>query len=114
MTPLYDIVSAQPSLDAKQIRHNQMKLAMAVGNKRHYAIGSISGRHFVQSAEKAGMGREIALDVLDDVLRNGEFALQRALDRMPAKFPEAITDSIAKGFRSRLGQLEQERLSRNH
>ena len=114
MTPLYDIVSAQPSLDAKQIRHNQMKLAMAVGDKRHYAIESISGRHFVQSAEKAGMGREIALDVLDDVLKNGEFALQRALDRMPAKFPEAITDSIAKGFRSRLGQLDQERLPRNH
>ncbi|HEY3776804.1 MAG TPA: hypothetical protein VGL35_01965 [Rhizomicrobium sp.] len=28
MTPLYDIVSAQPSVDARQIRRNQMKLAM--------------------------------------------------------------------------------------
>lgn len=55
LTPLYDIVSAQPSLDAGQIRRNKLKMAMAVGNKRHYTMESILRRHFVQSAEKGGL-----------------------------------------------------------
>jgi serine/threonine-protein kinase HipA len=109
MTPLYDVVSAQPSFDAGQIRHNQMKLAMAVGKNRHYTIGSISGRHFVQSAEKAGLGRSIAVEVMDDVLKNGSPALERILAQLPEDFPEAVAQSIARGFRSRLGQLKQDR-----
>lgn len=109
MTPLYDVVSAQPSVNAKQIRHNQMKLAMAVGANRHYAIGSIGRRHFVQSAEKAGLGRGIAIDVVDDVLKVGIPALEHVMSRLPEGFPEKIAQSIARGFRSRLTQLEQDR-----
>lgn len=41
LTPLYDVVSAQPSADAGQIRRAQMKLAMAVGDNRHYVIDTI-------------------------------------------------------------------------
>ena len=38
MTPLYDVMSAQPNVDAGEIPRNRMKLAMAVGDNRHYAI----------------------------------------------------------------------------
>jgi serine/threonine-protein kinase HipA len=108
MTPLYDIVSAQPSLDAHQIRHNQMKLAMAVGENRHYAIARIAARHFVQNAEKAGVGRDIVRSVIDDVRSTGTKALDSVLARLPPGFPEPIAQSIADGFRSRIGQLERE------
>ncbi len=37
MTPIYDVLTVQPSLDAKQILKKQMKLAMFVGDKRHRA-----------------------------------------------------------------------------
>lgn len=109
MTPLYDIVSAQPSFDAKQIRHNQMKLAMAVGNSRHYIIDRISARHFVESAEKAGLGREIAFEVIDDVLAHGSSALELVLSKLPSGFPASIAQSIAKGFQSRLVELGRAR-----
>lgn len=49
MTPLYDIISTQPSLDAKQITQKQMKLAMAIGDNRHYLVNTVLGRHFVQT-----------------------------------------------------------------
>ena len=41
MTPLYDVVSAQPSVDADQLRENRFKLALAVGDNRHYVINTI-------------------------------------------------------------------------
>lgn len=109
MAPLYDVVSAQPSLDSNQIRQNQMKLAMAVGTNRHYAMGSITSRHFVQSAEKAGLGRRVALDIIDDVLKNGAPALANVMEGLPKGFPGGIAESIAHGFSSRLAHLEQGR-----
>ena len=39
MTPLYDVLTAQPSLDARQIVSQQMKLAMSVGRNGYNAIG---------------------------------------------------------------------------
>ncbi len=39
LTPLYDVLTAQPSLEVRQIESKQMKLAMSVGTKRHYRIG---------------------------------------------------------------------------
>jgi serine/threonine-protein kinase HipA len=109
LTPLYDVVSAQPSLDAGQIRHNQMKLAMAVGDSRHYTINSITERHFVQTAAKAGLGTNMTIEVIDDLLENGEAALERIVVALPSDFPEKIAQSIAAGFRSRLKKLNNSR-----
>jgi len=109
MTPLYDVISAQPSLAAGQIRRNRMKLAMAVGDRRHYAVWTISGRHFVQSAEAAGLGRTVALEVIDDVLASAAPALERTLAGMPKNFPPGVAVPIERGFAARLRQLELDR-----
>ena len=109
LTPLYDVVSAQPGLDAHQIRRNQMKLAMAIGDNRHYTVASIAGRHFIQSAEKAGLGQAVALDVFDELLSDGLPALDHVLTRLPSDFPGDIAGSIASGFRSRLDRLQADR-----
>ncbi|MBT3330834.1 MAG: type II toxin-antitoxin system HipA family toxin, partial [Rhodospirillaceae bacterium] len=45
LTPLYDILTAQPSLSDHQINRKQMKLAMSVGNNRHYRVDTIHARH---------------------------------------------------------------------
>jgi serine/threonine-protein kinase HipA len=54
LTSLYDVLSAQPSLDARQIERKEMKLAMAVGAKNHYRIDRIQGRHFFETGQAAG------------------------------------------------------------
>ncbi len=106
LTPLYDVVSAQPSVNAHQIRKNQMKQAMAIGDKRHYAVATISGQHFVQSAAKAGMAKATALEVIEELIANGGTTLDRVIGKLPADFPTEIADAIAGGFRDRLDQLK--------
>jgi len=49
MTPLYDVLTAQPSLDARQIPRKKFKLAMSVGKNRHYSVNEIVPRHFMQT-----------------------------------------------------------------
>jgi serine/threonine-protein kinase HipA len=41
LTPVYDVLTAQPSLVARQIERKQMKLAMSVGDSRHYRMDEI-------------------------------------------------------------------------
>ena len=53
-TPFYDVLIAQPSLDSRQIERKQMTLAMSVGDSRHHHMDEIYGRHFVQTAIRAG------------------------------------------------------------
>jgi serine/threonine-protein kinase HipA len=107
MTPLYDILSAQPNVDARQIRQNQFKLAMAVGRNRHYVIGDIVGRHFVETAERAGLGRRTVISVIDDLSETVPAALERTLADLPPGFPRSIADPIVAGVKDRLQNLDR-------
>lgn len=106
LTPIYDVLSAQPAADEKQIPRNRYKLAMSAGRSRKYVIGDISGHHFVETAKEAGMGPTIIDQVIRRVLDRADRAPDRALARMPDDFAAAIHDSVAAAIRSRLGLLE--------
>jgi serine/threonine-protein kinase HipA len=105
MAPLYDVISAQPSVDAGQIRRNQMKLAMALGDSRHYVVTSIAPRHFLQTAAQAGIGSSVLQTIFDDLHRGARAAVDRVVQSLPAGFPERVTASIVGGFENRLRLL---------
>lgn len=102
LAPLYDILSTQPGVDAGQLRHNQFKLAMAVGENRHYTVEDVLPRHFVQTAAAAGVGEA----VVDDILAEIAMVMPRALDdvarSLPRGFPTRLLDQLATGIRRRL------------
>jgi serine/threonine-protein kinase HipA len=102
LTPLYDVMSAQPNVDAGQIRHNRMKLAMAVGDKRHYVIDSILPRHFLQTAARCGLPAALVQGIIDEIGNDADRAIDAALKDLPSGFPEAIASSIVDGVRRRL------------
>jgi len=83
ITPLYDVISAQPSVDAKQIRHNQFRLAMAVGDNRHYIMKTIGARHFIQTANRAGVGEEVVVSIFDELRGTAEGAIDREAAKLP-------------------------------
>jgi serine/threonine-protein kinase HipA len=108
LTPLYDVLSAQPSVDLGQIKRNRMKLAMAVGDRRHYEIDTIVPRHFVQTAEKAGLGTSFVISIFEHLAANAAKHLEDVLTELPEGFPESVADAIANGFRNRLAVLTGE------
>jgi serine/threonine-protein kinase HipA len=75
LTPLYDILTAEPSMDAKQIERRRFRLAMCVGKNPHYLLHEIVGRHFVQTGEAAGLSRKAVLDSIAFIADNAEKAL---------------------------------------
>jgi serine/threonine-protein kinase HipA len=107
MAPLYDVISAQPSADAGQVRRGQLELAMAVGDNRHYVIGEIAPRHFIQTAARAGIGKAVVDTALAEVAANMPRALEEVIGGLPAGFPGSVAASIDSGVRSRLRLLDR-------
>lgn len=105
LAPLYDVMSAQPNVDAGQIRHNRMKLAMAVGDRRHYVLGTIMPRHFFQTAASSGVAPDMVKGILDEIANEADRAIDTVIKELPTGFPEAVVSSIVDGMRRQIRLL---------
>jgi serine/threonine-protein kinase HipA len=107
LTPLYDVMSVQPAVDASQLRRNKMKLALAVGDNRHYVVHEIMPRHFLQTAAKSGIPASVVQSILNELLEAEQSAVSKAMEDLPAGFPEEVAQSIVSGLRARLRLVDQ-------
>lgn len=106
MTPLYDVLTAQPSLMQNQINRKQMKLAMFVGNSRHYRLDKICGRHFVETAHKAGMRDEQIQPIIKNITDQAAAAFKSVREKLPEDFPEDIYSSVEGAAQARIINLK--------
>lgn len=106
LTPLYDVLTAQPSFDARQVEAKQMRLAMSVGSNRHYRIGEIAGRHFVQAGGAAGLPRVLIREAIEQMADKAEAALRQIENALPVGFPEVIHTSVKSVVVSRVRSLQ--------
>lgn len=100
LTPLYDVLTAQPSLDTGQIQRKQMKLAMSVGTRNHYRIAEVQGRHFVQTGEAAGIPKKLVQDTIEQVAATAETALTTIEAQLPKSFPKGFPEAIHHSVKS--------------
>ena len=107
LTPLYDVMSAQPAVDAGQLRRNKFKLANAVGDNRHYVIDTIMPRHFVQTAVKCGIAAAMVEEICAELAECADTAIEETLASLPDDFPAALAESITGGMRARLRLIER-------
>lgn len=107
LTPLYDVLTAQPSLDTRQIERKQMKLAMSVGRSRHYKISDIRGRHFIQTGEIAGLSKSRMSAMMDEIRDKVDAALVHAEQSLPSDFPETIHSSVTTAVKQRMDSLTE-------
>lgn len=102
LTPFYDVLTAQPYFDAHQIQKKEMKMAMSVGSNNHYKMSDIQGRHFVQTAQKAGLPEYIAQNALDEISGIADKAIKQIEEKLPNDFPMDIHESVLHGIEARL------------
>jgi len=105
LAPLYDILTAQPSLAARQIEPKRMSLALSVGRNRHYRVGAIAGRHFLQTGEAAGLPNALVRAAMEQMTEAAAQALNAVEAALPADFPEPIHASVKAAVTGRLESL---------
>lgn len=106
LTPLYDVLSVQPSLDAGQLQPKDMTLAMRAGKNRHYRASEIQGRHFIESGQSAGFSKDQVVRICEDILDQARIAFDQADAEMPADFPKDLSNSIRQGFIARSNRTQ--------
>jgi serine/threonine-protein kinase HipA len=105
-TPLYDVLSAEPSLAAHQINRRQMRLAMAIGDRRRYRLDEIAPRHFLQTALRAGYDMETTREIFHELRADAGQAFDAAVAMMPQGTPAALVEPIGNAIRHRLGAID--------
>ncbi len=105
LTPLYDVLSSQPSLDAGQIQRRQFKLAMSVGKNRHYLIHEIQQRHFIQTAEEAGISLKSAAAIIEDLRNTAEKSVSAVIEEVGHSVPQSVSEPIQKAVGERIKRL---------
>ncbi len=108
MTPLYDVISVQPNVDKGELRQNKMKLAMAVGDSRHYKVKEVVPGHFRETACSAGLSDSKITSVFKSINQQIPVALEQTRTTMPDDFPGELLDSIVNGIKTRKRLLELE------
>jgi serine/threonine-protein kinase HipA len=106
LTPLYDVMSVQPAFDARQLRKNQMKFALAVGDNRHYLVYEIMSRHFVETAAKSGVPSDFVQSIFDELVESADAVINQAMNDLPGGFPRELAESIVGGLRARLRLID--------
>lgn len=106
LTPFYDVLSAQPAYDSRQIPKNKYKLAMSVGTNRHYRVLEVAGRHFVETGKSAGLGQTLMRKVIEDIISEADSAPDKAMSQMPSDFIGEVHHSITASMKQRLRLLE--------
>ena len=106
LAPLYDVISAQPSVDSKQVPWKHFRLAMSFGDKPHYEMRQVAPRHFAQTANRAGMGKQVVSNLIEELLGDFTDGHRKRRQHLPLGFPEEIATSITDGIRRRLHVLE--------
>ncbi|WP_010478705.1 HipA domain-containing protein [Acaryochloris sp. CCMEE 5410] len=101
LTPLYDVLSAYPSMQTKEIPKQKAKMAMALKGKRNrYEWSQIQLRHFLSTAKAAEFSEKQTVSLLLEMLEKAEFFAQQVQEQLPKDFPTHISQPILEGMTS--------------
>ena len=96
---MYDVMSAAPY---PELTPQKIKLAMAIGDNRHYRLQEIVPRHFYQMGRAAGFVEEDIDQMLGDVGQSLDRLLEDAATAADeAGMPTKTRDTIIDGAKAR-------------
>lgn len=105
MTPLYDVLTAQPSVDAGHIGAKAFKLAMSVGNGNHYRVGDIQPRHLIETAARSRFDGKLVEEDLLNLLASAEATAEQVLNTHGKYIPAFLAESLMNGIGARVRTL---------
>jgi serine/threonine-protein kinase HipA len=104
LAPIYDVMSVLPALARRQVEPKQTKLAMSVGDNRHYRLGEIYLRHWEQTAKKAGFPLKNLQSLIQDLMDRGN-KIETLVNRIGRSLSPQLTDPLVTGIKKHLGIL---------
>lgn len=97
LSPLYDVLSIFPSITQKEMKIAKYKLAMSIGDNKHYSVHRISRHHFIQTAKSFNINENRANELIDNILKKVEEKVWTSISMSPF-LDQKVTDKIITGL----------------
>lgn len=99
LTPVYDVISAYPLAEKRQLEYRRLNMAMAVhGKNTHYAWHEIMPRHWFIEAKKVGFPGNEMQAIINQTMSNVDSVITKISSRLPVNFPGDISTPILDGI----------------
>lgn len=107
LTPLYDIISAYPTVGGTGLNIRDLKVAMSLrgkGEKRR-SIYHIFKRHFLRTAKEAEFSPTKMSEIITSLCDQVDDVIERVKGDLPDDFPTRVSTPIFDGMRKRKRRL---------
>jgi serine/threonine-protein kinase HipA len=99
LTPVYDVISAYPLAERRQIEYKKLKMAMALhGKNTHYVLNEIMPRHWFAESKKVDFPESEMQGIIDLTLSRLDEVVSNISSRLANDFPEDIARPIFEGM----------------
>jgi len=100
LTPLYDVLSAYPLAQSRQLEWKELKMAMALrGKNKHYRWYEIQQRHWLSTANECQFSAALMQNIIDETCDILEAVIEQVSLLLPNDFPMKMADAIFSGMR---------------
>ncbi len=100
LTPVYDVISAYPLAEKRQVEYNDLKMAMALrGKNTHYAWREIMPRHWFSHSAKVDFPKSKMQQIINEVADRLEMVIETVSANIPPDFPRDVAEPIFSGMR---------------
>jgi serine/threonine-protein kinase HipA len=110
LTPVYDVLSAFPVAASRTIDYEKLKLAMAVGQNRHWKLNEILGKHWLQTAKLSRFPEFQMKEILTELIETADHAIATVEKLLPKGFPEDVAAPIFAGIKKHANLWKLEKL----
>lgn len=98
-TPLYDIMSAFPLIENKQLSDRKIKMAMGLqGKTNHYQWFQCRRTYFTNTAKNCGYSSKNVDRMIDELLMQVDKVIEAVKDQIPVNFNLNVACSIFDGM----------------
>lgn len=106
ITPLYDVISAYPLAEKRQLDYHKMKMAMALhGKNTHYKWQNIMSRHWFDESKKSDFPKTEMEAIIENTKSKFDTVLTKVTEKLPGGFPEHISTPVFDGMKKVAGRL---------
>ncbi len=107
LAPLYDVLSAFPMVEKRQIEFRNLKMAMALhGNNSHYHAQEIMPRHWYDEAKRCSFPDLEMGGIFNSVISSLDNAIEAVASNLPDDFPQQIAQPVFEEMRKQARRFE--------
>ncbi|MFV1976926.1 MAG: type II toxin-antitoxin system HipA family toxin [Candidatus Scalindua sp.] len=108
LTPVYDVISAYPLAEKRQMEYRKLRMAMALnGKNKHYVWHEIMLRHWFDESKKIDFPKTDMSEIIDRVIGTVDVVLDDVSARLPDKFPDDIVTPVFSQLKRAVNKLSK-------